>query len=125
MCTCPYIELLVKSLTYKTIIYFDQFILFPAEPLRVVVTPSVVNVTEGSQVQFRCSCACSGDITLTWTRAGTDSTLPPTAIITRINSRLVSLSFEMATVDIAGMYRCTATKTKTVPDVQEVRLVVM
>lgn len=92
-----------------------------------MVTPSVVNVAEGSQVEVSCSCAsaCSGDVTLTWTRAGTDSTLPATAIITRINSRLVSLSFVMATVDIAGTYRCTATKTRTVPDVQEVRLVVM
>ena len=89
-----------------------------------MVTPSVVNVTEGSQVEVSCSCASCGDVILTWTRAGTDSTLPATAIITRINSRLV-LSFVMATVDIAGMYRCTATKTRTVPDVQEVRLVVM
>ena len=95
-----------------------------AEPLRIAVTPGPeVEVSMDTQVEFSCSlaCACSGNITLTWTRPGAD--LPLSAIITRIDPRRVTLNFR-ATAQEAGLYRCTASRSRTVPAVEEVRLVV-
>ena len=67
-------------------------------------------MNESSRVELTCrlDCGCGGT-TLTWTKyAGLP--LPPSAMVSQsAGGRTVILTFEQATVDVAGVYVCNAT----------------
>lgn len=70
-------------------------------------------MNESSRVELTCrlDCGCGGT-TLTWTSyAGLP--LPPSAMVSQsAGGRTVILTFEQATVDVAGVYVCNATNNR-------------
>ena len=100
---------------------------FSLDDLKIAIFPSPeVMATAGDMVAISCTldCICEGNIVLNWTLFGTRG-LPPSAVITRSDSmRTVTLQFPAASVDVSGIYVCTAVRGDTDVTTENARLVV-